>query len=189
MRRPWVIAALVAAVIVTAVTFLPTEPDLDLVSSGTPQGRRPAGDGSSCAADAPTANLDFVLENMHGREVKLADLRGKVVLLNCWATWCPPCRIEIPEFVELQAKYRDEGLAVIGISVDDPIEDLAPFAAEFKINYELLVGRERDDVQEAFGPIYGVPTSFIIGRDGRICYHRPGLASKEEFEREIRALL
>ncbi|MFB3853031.1 MAG: redoxin domain-containing protein [Vicinamibacterales bacterium] len=185
MRRPWMLAALIAAVIITAVTFLPMAPEPEGDSGSQATGGR----GPGCAADAPLANLDFVMQNMHGRQVNLADLKGKVVLINFWATWCPPCRVEIPEFVDLQEKYRDEGLAVVGISVDDPIESLASFASEFDVNYEILVGRDREDVQEAFGPIMGVPTSFIIGRDGRVCYHRPGLASKEEFEREIRALL
>ena len=76
------------------------------------------------------------------------------MLLNFWATWCGPCRLEIPWFVELQEKYRDKGFRVVGVSVDDPPEAMPPFAKQFKINYPLVVGQDREDVQNAFGPIF-----------------------------------
>ena len=126
---------------------------------------------------------------MNGAEVKLADLKGKVVLLNFWATWCGPCRLEIPWFVELQEKYRDQGFRVVGISVDDPPEALPPFAKRFKVNYPLVVGVDREDVQKAYGPIFGVPITFIIGRNGRICMKHVGPASQEQFESNIKSLL
>jgi cytochrome c biogenesis protein CcmG/thiol:disulfide interchange protein DsbE len=132
---------------------------------------------------------DFTLKDADGKSVKLSDYKGKVVLLNFWATWCGPCRLEIPWFVELQEKYRDQGFHVIGISVDDPPEALPPFAKQFKVNYPLVVGVDREDVQKAYGPIFGVPMTFMIGRNGRICMKHVGPASKEQFESEIKSLL
>jgi cytochrome c biogenesis protein CcmG/thiol:disulfide interchange protein DsbE len=142
-----------------------------------------------CSPDAPRADLDFTLKDMDGNDVTLSDLKGQVVLLNFWATWCAPCRLEIPWFVEFQEKYKDKGLRVVGVSVDDPPEALLPFARQFKVNYPLLVGRDREDVQTAFGPIFGVPITVIIGRDGRICVKHVGPVGKEQFENEIRSLL
>jgi peroxiredoxin len=142
-----------------------------------------------CPANAPAANLDFTLKDMNGQEVKLASLKGKVVLLNFWATWCGPCMVEIPSFVAIQQAYKDKGFAAIGVSVDDPPEKLAPFAKEFKINYPLLVGQDREDLQEAYGGIFGIPISFIISRDGKVCRKQVGPASKDQFESWIKALL
>jgi peroxiredoxin len=126
---------------------------------------------------------------MNGTDVALGAYRGKVVLLDFWATWCAPCKIEIPGFVDMYTKYGPLGFVVLGVSIDDPVAKLKPFAAQFKMNYPVLVGLGRDDVKDAFGPIVGYPTSFLIGRDGRICTQHTGLAPKEEFEREIKALI
>jgi thiol-disulfide isomerase/thioredoxin len=155
-----------------------------------------AGDASSpakaagvCDAQARPAPLDHTLKDMNGQDVNLADFKGKVVFLNFWATWCGPCKIEIPHFVELQEKYRDQGVVFLGLSVDDPVEDLKPFAEEYKINYPVLVGLGRDEVQEAFGPVWGIPITFMIDRAGNICRKHQGLATKEQFERAIQSLL
>jgi peroxiredoxin len=148
-------------------------------------------EGGACPAGAPAANLDLTLKDMHGRDVKLADYRGKVILLNFWATWCSPCRLEIPTFVEMQDRYKKAGLVVLGLSVDDPPEKLPPFADELKMNYPVLVGLDRDDVLEKppYGPLFGVPVTFLIGRNGKICSKHIGMASKAEFEKEIKGLL
>jgi thiol-disulfide isomerase/thioredoxin len=108
--------------------------------------------------------------------------------MNFWATWCGPCRAEIPALVELQEQYKDD-LVILGLSVDDTAEKLLPYAAEFKMNYPVLVGNGREDVQEAFGPLFGIPVSVIIGRDGVIAKKHSGIATKEQIEREIEALL
>jgi peroxiredoxin len=97
--------------------------------------------------------------------------------------------VEIPGFVELQAKYGPKGLVVIGLSVDDTVEQLKPFAAQYKMNYPVLVGMGNDAIQEAYGPIWGLPTSFLIGRDGKICKKHMGLTGKAQFEKEILGLL
>jgi thiol-disulfide isomerase/thioredoxin len=144
--------------------------------------------GQACDKDAKPAPLDFTIKDMHGVDVKLASFKGKVILLNFWATWCGPCKAEIPGFVELQKQYGSE-LVVLGLSVDDTVDKLKPYAAQYKINYPILVGLGREDVQDAFGPMWGIPVSFLIGRDGRICKKHMGIAPKAVFEREIKALL
>jgi thiol-disulfide isomerase/thioredoxin len=146
------------------------------------------GDPDDAKAAGKPAPLEFTLKDMHGVDVHLASFKGKVILLNFWATWCGPCRAEIPALVELQEQYADD-LVVLGLSVDDPAEKLLPYAAEFKMNYPVLVGNGHEDVQEAFGPLYGIPVSVIIGRDGVIAKKHSGIATKEQFEREIKSLL
>ncbi len=142
-----------------------------------------------CDQDAKPANLDFTLKDMNGEEVSLVSYQGKVILVNFWATWCGPCKIEIPAFVELQDKYRDQGLVVLGVSIDDPVSKIKSFAEEYNVNYPLLVGLDREDFQEAYGPILGIPTSVFISRDGLACRRHMGLATKEQFEEDIKALL
>ena len=157
--------------------------------------------GAACAVDAKPANLNFTMKDMNGRDVKLADYRGKVILLDFWATWCAPCKFEIPGFVELQEQYGKDGLQVIGVSVDDTVDKLVPFVAQYKMNYPVLQGLGHDDVQEAFGPMWGIPTSVVISREGRICARHTGLPAtkssnapleqrvKDEFEHQIKSLL
>jgi len=146
------------------------------------------GEPEDAEAAGKPARLDFTLKDMHGVDVNLSSFKGKVILINFWATWCGPCRAEIPALVELQEQYSDD-LVVLGLSVDDPAEKLLPYAAEFKMNYPVLVGNGREDVQEAFGPLFGIPVSVIIGRDGIIAKKHSGIATKEQIEREIKALL
>ena len=146
------------------------------------------GDPDDATAAGKPAPLHFTLKDMNGVDVKLAAFKGKVILLNFWATWCGPCKAEIPSLVELQTQYGDD-LVVLGFSVDDPVEKMRPYAEEYKINYPLLVGNGREDVQEAFGPLYGIPVSVIIDREGRIAKKHSGIASKSQFEREIKSLL
>jgi len=147
------------------------------------------------AADAKVAGkaapLHFTLKDMNGVDVKLASFKGKPIVVNFWATWCGPCRAEIPALVELNTQYSAEGkdVVILGISVDDPIEKLKPYATQMKMNYPVLVGNGRDDVQDAFGPLWGIPVTVFIDRDGRIAKKHSGIASKEQFEQEIKALL
>ena len=146
------------------------------------------GDVNDADATGKVAPLGFTLKDMNGVDVKLASFKGKIILLNFWATWCPPCKVEIPYLVELQHQYQDD-LVILGFSVDDTPAQLRPFAAEYGINYPLLVGNGREDVQDAFGPMWGIPVSVIVGRDGKIVKKHSGIASKEQIEREIQALL
>ncbi|HQZ39873.1 MAG TPA: TlpA disulfide reductase family protein [Vicinamibacterales bacterium] len=144
--------------------------------------------GAVCEVDAKPANMDFSIKDLDGKDVKLSSYKGKVVLLNFWATWCGPCKAEIPGFVELQEKYKND-LVVVGYSVDDSADKARAFAAEYKMNYPILLGLGREDVQDAYGPIWGIPASFLISRDGDVCKKHMGIAPKAVFEKEIKALL
>ena len=166
------------------------------------QRSRALSEPASCPADAPRATLDFTMKDLDGREVRLADYRGKVLLLDFWATWCVPCKVEIPAFVELYAKYQPRGFEVAGVVVLDRFENAKPFAQRFKMNYAVLDGTDRPDVDAVYGRlVVGLPTSFLISRDGRICSTHVGLpasrspnipierAVREKFEAEIKSLL
>jgi thiol-disulfide isomerase/thioredoxin len=149
-----------------------------------------SGETAACMADAKPANWDFKLKDLEGKEVSLASFKdpNKVVLLNFWATWCGPCKAEIPGFVELQEKYKDQ-LTIIGYSVDDTAELAKKYADQYKMNYPILLGEGREDVQDAYGPIWGIPASFIISKDGRVCRKHMGIAPKAVFEKEVVALM
>jgi cytochrome c biogenesis protein CcmG/thiol:disulfide interchange protein DsbE len=144
-----------------------------------------------CDKNPKPANLNFVLKDSTGKDFNLASLKGKVILLDFWATWCPPCKVEIPWFVEFQEKYGPKGLAVIGVSVDDPASALRPFGEKYKVNYPLLVGDGRDDIKgpRGYNAAWGLPKTIVIGRDGNICKTHVGLSVKEHFEQQIKSLL
>jgi thiol-disulfide isomerase/thioredoxin len=181
MTVRWVIAALAVTALVYALV-----PTLPLPSAAVDAD---SGASAVCPANAKQANLDFTVNDMDGQSVKLSAFKGKVILLDFWATWCGPCKMEIPGFVELQEAYRDKGLQVVGVSVDDPPDKLKPFASEFKMNYPVLVGLERDDLQDAYGPMWGIPTTYLIARDGRICRKNSGVVGKAKYEADIKGLL
>ena len=130
---------------------------------------------------------EFSLTSLSGDRIDLKDYKGKVVLLDFWATWCGPCRIEIPGFIELQRKYRDQGFAVIGVSMDDGPQPVREFYQQFRMNYPVVMGS--DKLGELYGGILGLPTSFIIGRDGRIYAKHVGTTDVAVFESEIKELL
>lgn len=143
-------------------------------------------DGKSCSAEG-TANLDLTLKDMNGASVRLADYKGKVILLNFWGTWCPPCQAEIPDLIKAYEAHRDAGFVVLGMTIDDTAEDMRAYAAARKVTYPLLM--MQDDVEQAYGPIVGVPMSFFIARDGSICKKHFGPVTYDQVEREIKALL
>ena len=128
------------------------------------------------------------LKDLQGKEVSSADFKGKVVVVDFWATWCPPCRAEIPGYIALQKKYADKGLVIIGISVDeDGAKAVAPFAKAKGINYPVLLFN--DDVVAAFGGIEGIPTTFLIDQDGNIRDKKVGVADEADYEKRIVQLL
>lgn len=130
---------------------------------------------------------DFALSQVQGEELRLSSYRGKVVLLDFWATWCDPCREEIPHFVELQKRYGDEGLQIIGISMDDSPDPVGPFYQKFHMNYPVVMGNAKTG--ELYGGVLGLPIAFLIGRDGRIYAKHIGATDAAVFEKEIKALL
>ena len=130
---------------------------------------------------------DFVLDDASGKPVKLSDFRGNVVLLNFWATWCAPCSLEIPWFIELQNTYRASGFATLGVSLDeDGWGAVRPYIEKRKVNYRVMVGN--DDVAQLYGAA-SLPTTIIIDKSGRIAATHVGLCGKSEYEADIRAVL
>ena len=135
-----------------------------------------------------SAAPDFTLESLDGKSMRLSDLRGKAVLLNFWATWCGPCKIETPWLVELQNQYGSQGLQVIGVAMDDSgKEDIAKFAKEMGVNYPVLLGKEA--VGDAYGGVPALPETFFIGRDGKIVDKIIGLKDKGDIEDSIKKAL
>lgn len=130
---------------------------------------------------------DFVLPQLDGTPLRLSAYRGKVVLLDFWATWCDPCREETPHFVELQQKYADRGLQVIGVSMDDSVEPVRDFYQQFHIDYPVVMGDAKTG--EAYGGVLGLPITFLLDRDGRIVAKHMGSTKAETIDQEIAALL
>jgi peroxiredoxin len=130
---------------------------------------------------------DFSLNDASGKAVRLSDFKGKVVLLNFWATWCGGCKVEIPELIEFQNKYKDRGLEVIGVSTDaDGWKVVKPFIAEKKINYTVLLGD--DEICKLYS-VEAMPVTLLIDREGRIAASHEGVVEKNMGESEIRVLL
>ena len=130
----------------------------------------------------------FSLTDEHGTPVSLADYRGKVVLLNFWATWCGPCEVEIPWFIEFEQKYKDRDFAVLGVSFDDDgWKSVRPYIASHKINYRVMIGTEK--MSQLYGGVDSLPTSFIVDRQGRIAAQHVGLVDKSDYQNEILKLL
>jgi peroxiredoxin len=142
-----------------------------------------------CNVSRRKANLDFTVKDIAGKDVRLRQYQGQVVLLNFWATWCVPCKREIPDLTALYRDYKKRGFVVLGVSVDSEIRAIKPFAREMKMNYPVLIGAGREDLSKAFGPFIGFPTSVLVARDGKICVRHVGVVSRAQLERQIGALL
>jgi thiol-disulfide isomerase/thioredoxin len=184
MRLRWTLAVLAAAA--AAWTTLNAEmpwlgdPDVSFGQETT---------GAACPANAKPAKLNYSLKDVNNVSVKLSDYKGKVVLLDFWATWCGPCKVEIPWFIEFQQKYGKDGLQVVGVSVDDTLAKLKPYVTEMKMSYPVLQGLGHDNVIDAYSPMPALPTTVLISRDGKICAKHVGMASKDTFEAAIKSLL
>ncbi len=149
---------------------------------------RRSGPNSPSGYSRPTQAPDFTLEALDGKSTRLSDFRGKAVLLNFWATWCGPCKIEMPWFVELQKEYGSQGLQIVGVAMDDsPKEDIAQFAKEMGVNYPILLGKEA--VGDEYGGVPALPESFFISRDGKILDKFIGLRGRAEVEDAIKKAL
>jgi len=150
---------------------------------------RRSGNGTSDSLDVagkPAPN--FTLESLEGKNIQLSGYKGQAVLLNFWATWCGPCKIEMPWFVELQKEYGPQGLQIVGVAMDDASkEDIAKFVKEMGVNYPILIGE--DAVGNDYGGVNVLPTTFFIDRDGKIVAREFGLQSRSLFVDNIKKAL
>jgi peroxiredoxin len=140
------------------------------------------------SGDVKSAAPDFTLKDLDGQPFRLSDTKGKVVILDFWATWCPPCRMELPHFESLYREYKDKGLVIIGVSLDrGGAAAVKPFVETNEISYTILIGDQR--ITALYGGIRGIPTTFVIDRRGHIVEKFVGYRSKEVFESLIKKLL
>ena len=164
---------------------------LSIIACGTPNKRASADKAQTTTEQtANTQNAsqqefkeapDFTLETMEGNTFTLSDQRGKVVVLNFWATWCGPCRKEIPDFIELHKEMKSEGVIFAGISLDEEgWEKVRPYANDMEINYPIMV--DDGNVSSQYGPIRAIPTTLIINKKGQVEYVAPGMLTKEKLK-------
>jgi len=131
---------------------------------------------------------DFKLKDQNGKEISLSSLKGKAVVINFWATWCPPCREEIPGFIKVYNRLKDKGVELVGISLDrEGWEVVRPFLKKYEINYPVVVGDR--ELTEAYGGIRGIPTTFFVDRNGNIEDKHVGYMSEADFEKQVKKLL
>ena len=128
----------------------------------------------------------FTLNDLNGNSVSLSDFKGKVVILNFWATWCPPCKKEIPDFIDLQTQYGSKGVQIVGIALDQP-DKVRAFAQQNGLNYSVLLGDQ--EIAVKYGGITGIPTTIVIDRKGKIVSQFEGFRPRSVFETEIKKLL
>jgi len=180
--------AAVRAAIVIAAFSLAMLPDGCSVKEGAKApGTETSGGGNGASG---TSAPEFALQDLDGKTVHIADFAGKVVILDFWATWCPPCRKEIPDFIAMQKKYADQGLAIVGLSVDaGGAHDVRSWEQKenISINYPVLIAKE--ETANAYGGVVGIPTTFVIDRKGKIVKRFVGYTPSSEFEETIRPLL
>ncbi|HYM34417.1 MAG TPA: TlpA disulfide reductase family protein [Steroidobacteraceae bacterium] len=143
--------------------------------------------GASASNNTNESAPDFSRADLNGKTVHLADYRGKLVLLNFWATWCAPCREEMPQFSEWQREYGAKGLQVIGVSMDDDAAPVKEFIAQRPVTYPILMGDAK--LGESFGGVLGLPTSYLIDPQGRIVTRYRGESNLKKMEAEIKSLL
>jgi len=134
------------------------------------------------------ATLDYTVADMAGAKVNLASFRGKPLVINLWATWCGPCRLEMPQLEALSAKFKDRGLTIVGLSVDDEPEEIRKVAEEFKITYPMLVGLGQGDLIQGLGYQNSLPLSILIRADGTVAGRITGLMTTGDWERKLQAL-
>jgi peroxiredoxin len=151
-------------------------------------GGRAGGDDADSQPDTRPVAAEFALKDLAGKSVKLSDYRGKVVVVNFWASWCLPCRLEIPAFVKLHEKYQARGLEIIGVSVDEDGPDgVQSVVRTERINYPVVMATP--DIIGSYGPINAIPTTFVLDRQGQVYQIHRGTVSYAEIESTIRGIL
>lgn len=131
---------------------------------------------------------DFTLKDLAGNDVSLSNFQGKAIILNFWATWCPPCRAEIPHFIKLYEEYKDKGLVIIGISLDQGVDTvIKDFVAKYNITYPILRGNK--EVIASYGGMAGIPTTFFINREGKIVNKIMGIIDERTTRKNIEKIL
>lgn len=194
MTKPRLLLALLLACALTVVGGCSSDSD-SANGSSTASAERlpsesgiPASDKIQSPAD-PDPAPDVTVETMDGETIALADRPGEVLLVNFWATWCAPCRKEIPDLIDLQNDFGPDGLTVIGVSLDQQgAAVVKPFLDEYAVNYPIVLDAE-GIVEQAFGGIYGLPMTYVIGPEGRIQHRVLGLFPTEEMRPKLAALL
>lgn len=154
-----------------------------LVAGGMAASCRPA------KPPADIADLGFIVKDMNGVDVRLSDYRGRPLIVNFWFVDCPPCRKEVPAFVDLVKKYGDRGFTILGLSVQDSPEAMRAFAEEFKVNYPLFDARGRDDILAAYRATFAYPVSWFVRADGTVFLKHLGTGTPEWFETQVLAIL
>jgi cytochrome c biogenesis protein CcmG/thiol:disulfide interchange protein DsbE len=183
----FVIVATAGALFLSASSE-PAAPPPSASSSASDRAASPVERASSSALGTDEPAPDFELDRMNGDTFHLDAHRGEVVVINFWATWCPPCREEIPGFVKLQKEYGDDGLTIVGVSMDDGgFSTVRPFADKMDINYPLVM--EDGKVGRAYGPVRALPSTFVVGPDGMIQHVRSGYLPEAQLRAWIKPLL
>jgi cytochrome c biogenesis protein CcmG/thiol:disulfide interchange protein DsbE len=183
----FVIVATAGALFLSASSE-PAAPPPSASSSASDRAASPVERASSSALGTDEPAPDFELDRMNGDTFHLDAHRGEVVVINFWATWCPPCREEIPGFVKLQKEYGDDGLTIVGVSMDDGgFSTVRPFADKMDINYPLVM--DDGKVGRAYGPVRALPSTFVVGPDGMIRHVRSGYLPEAQLRAWIKPLL
>jgi thiol-disulfide isomerase/thioredoxin len=193
MKKSTLIVLAILVVIVVGTHYADKATRLSTTSSAALKSGAGKPDAPANAKPAP----DLTLKDLDGKDVSLAQYKGKVVLVNFWATWCEPCKVEIPELIEIQQKYGAKGFTVLGVAMDDEGRSVvAPFVENEKfdvaggkstMNYPIVIGN--DAAADKFGGLIGFPTSVLIGRDGKQIKRITGLISYDDISKTIESQL
>ncbi len=184
----WMTVIVVVIVLVGLIVYTGQDMFNGAPAATTAAAPAPKAQGAS-GAEELVAAPDFTLKDINGNDVSLKDYRGKLVFVNFWATWCGPCRAEIPAFVDLIDTYGKDGFAILGISLDSPrdIKKIPAFMEQMKMNYPVLLANE--EVRADYGGISSIPTTFVINREGKVLGRIVGARPHEMFENIIKKYL